>query len=101
MSRLLTLAVLGFGGLSLAAPQVSQAQTPVGVQVQVGPVGFNYQQGYSYVPRYVVPAPPVVVPPTVVVPQPVYTGWYWDGIRWCRHERWEGYHHHGHYGHHR
>ena len=89
MFRYLTLAVIGFAGLALAAPQVSQAQAPVGVQVQVGPGSFTYQQGYPYVaPRYYVPAP-VVVAPRVVVGAPVYSPWYWNGFRGYRHERWE------------
>jgi hypothetical protein len=100
MTRLLSLAVLGFAGLSLAAPQVSQAQTPVGVAVQVGPARFSYQQAYPYpyvAPGYVVPAP-VVVAPSVVIGGPVYSPWYWNGYRWYRHERFE---HHYRYGHRR
>src|SRR5438132_921119 len=107
MSRILSFALLGFTGFSMAAPEVSQAQTPVGVQVQVGPVGFTYQNGYSYaVPGYVsssyvvpaqtvVVAPPVIVAasPRVVVVPPVY---YPSGYRY---DRW--YHYHHHHGHHR
>src|SRR5436305_11035819 len=66
MCRLLSLAVLGFAGLAMATPQVSQAQTPIGVGVQVGPVGFSYQQPYPYVaPGYLAPAPAVVAPSVV------------------------------------
>jgi hypothetical protein len=99
MYRYITLALLGVTGFSLAGPEVSQAQTPVGVQVQVGPAAFSYQQGYSYVaPRYVVPAP-VVVGPSVVVAAPVYYPWVWDGHRWYRHERFD--YRHDRYSHHR
>src|SRR5438128_3337692 len=98
MSRYLSLAVLGFAGF-LASPTTSQAQTPLGVQVQVGPAAFTYQQGYSYVtPRYVVPAPVVVTSP-VIVGRPVIYPWYWDGYRWIRREHWG--HHHFHHGYHR
>jgi hypothetical protein len=96
MSRLLTLAVLGISAFSLANPQESQAQVPVGVQVQVGPGVISYQQGYPYVaPRYVVPVAPVVVAPAppIVVTTPVYVGWRWDGHRWYRNEHWD---HRGH-----
>ena len=54
MNRYLSLAVLGFAGLGLAAPAESQAQPPVAVQVQPGPAGVLYQPGYTYVaPRYI------------------------------------------------
>src|SRR5262245_60896006 len=93
------LATLGF---FVATPQASQAQ-PVGVQVQVGQVGF------SYGPRFYVPAPvilpspvaapvvtapvvtaPVVTAPTVVASpyvftRPAYYPWFWDGHHWVRH----------------
>jgi hypothetical protein len=96
MSRYLSLAVLGFAGF-LAAPASSQAQTPVGVQVQVGPAAISYQPGYTYVaPRYIVPAP-IAVAPTIVVTSPTVYPWYWDGYRWLRHERWEHFHHYGHH----
>jgi hypothetical protein len=96
MYRYLSVAVLGFAGF-LAVPQASQAQVPVGVQVQVGPAGFTYQPGYTYVaPRYVVPAPVVVTSPVVVTRPAVYP-WYWDGYRWIRRERWEHFHHYGHH----
>ena len=101
MLRYLSLAVISFGGLALAAPQVSRAQVPLGVQVQVGPGSLSYQQGYPYVaPGYVVPAP-VYVGPRVVVGGPLLSPWYgpgyrgyWGGYRGYgygpyRHERWE------------
>lgn len=99
------LATLGF---FLATPQASQAQ-PVGVQVQVGPIGFSYGQGvytpgYTYVPpRVIVPAPvvtaPVVTAPGVVtapviVTRPAFYPWFWDGHHWVRHERYGHYIHH-------
>jgi hypothetical protein len=93
MYRYLSIALLGCTGFFLASPQESQAQVPVGVQVQVGPAAFSYQPGYTYVaPRYVVPAPVVVSPP-VVVSRPIYYPRYWDGFRWVRHERWEHRYH--------
>ena len=85
MFRYLSFAVLGFVGLSLAAPQISQAQTPVGVQVQVGPASVIYQPGYVVAPpTYVVPAQPVVVGPSVVVTTPILSPFFWDGHQWIR-----------------
>ena len=91
MNRFLSLAVLGFAGLGLAAPSVSQAQTLAPVQVQPSVV---YQPGYTYVaPRYVAPAP-VVVAPTVVVPRRVYYPRYWAGYRTFRYGRVGYYRYH-------
>ena len=100
MNRYLSLGMLSLAGF-LTSPAASQAQTPVGVQVQVGPAAISYQQGYSYVaPPYVVPTPgPVVVTPPVVVRSPIIYPWYWDGYRWIRREHWE--HRHFHHGYHR
>src|SRR5438445_9293985 len=93
MNRCLSLAVLGCAGF-LASPAASEAQTPVGVQVQVGPAAIIYQQGYSYVaPRYVVPAPVVVKPPVIVGRTVIYP-WSWDGNRWVMIEHWEQRHFH-------
>jgi hypothetical protein len=95
MYRYLSLAVLGFVGLGLAAPPESQAQSPVGVQVQVGPAGVVYQPGYTYAaPRYVVPTPVVVASP-IIVPRPVYYPRYRVGYRSFR------YGHVAHYRYHR
>ncbi len=97
MSRLLTLAVLGFAGFSLAAPQTSRAQTPVGVQVQVGPGVISYQRPVYVAPTYVTPtyvqsAPVVIAQPAPVVVTPsVYVGWRWDGHRWYRGEHHRRY----------
>jgi len=94
MNRYLSLAVLGFAGLGLAAPSESQAQPPVAVQVQPGPAGVIYQPGYTYVaPRYIAPAA-VFVAPRVVVPRPVYYPRYWAGYRSVRHERVAHYRYH-------
>jgi hypothetical protein len=86
MFRYFSIAVLGFAGLSLASPQFSQAQTPIGVQVQAGPVGVSVQPGYTVVaPPQVVLAPqPVVVGPSIVVGGPVLAPWFWDGHHWIR-----------------
>jgi hypothetical protein len=89
MYRYLSLAVMG---LALAAPQVSQAQTPVAVPVQPSPV-VVYQPGPTYVaPGYVAPAPVVVAPP-VVVRRPVYYPRY-AGYRWAQYGRWGHYRYH-------
>jgi hypothetical protein len=98
MYRYFSLALLGCTGFFLAGPEMGQAQTPVGVQVQVGPASVTYQPGYYVAPRYVVPAPTVIAP-SIVVAAPVYSPWFWDGHRWYRHERWD--YHHDRYGHHR
>lgn len=99
MFRYFSMALVSFAGLGLAAPQMSHAQAPVGVQVRVGPASFAYQPGYTYVPPpYVVPAPVVVAPvapaavvvrPRVVIGGPVFYPWHWNGHRWYRHERFE------------
>ncbi len=96
MYRILSLAVLGFMGLGLVAPAVSQAQTPVPIQVQSGPAGVVYQPGYTVVgPSYVTPAPLVVAPPVIVRRPVVYYTPYWGGYRW-------NYYGHGaHYRYHR
>ena len=92
MYRYLSLTVLGFVGLGLAAPQVSQAQTPVVVPVQPGPAAI-YQPAYTYVaPRNVVTAPVVAAPP-VVVRRPVYYPRY-AGYRGVRYGRWGHYRYH-------
>ena len=94
MNRYLSLAVLGFAGLGLAVPQESQAQTPVAVQVQPGPAGVVYPQGYTYVaPSYIAPAPVVVAPP-IVVRRPVYYPRYWAGYRSFRYGRVAHYRYH-------
>ncbi len=101
-----TFATLLFGGvaalgLTLASPQQAPAQTPFGVQLNVGPAGFAYQQGYAtpVVPAYPntgvygVPAPvaPVVtVPAPYVYPRPYYP--YYPQYR-----GWNNWHHYGHY----
>jgi hypothetical protein len=102
MCRYLSLAVLGIAGLA-TAPAVSQAQTPVGVGVQVGPVGVAVGPGYTYVPPpYVAPAPVVVTAP-VVVARPYVYPWFWDGYRWVRRDGWTRYYpyNHHYYHHHR
>jgi hypothetical protein len=68
--RLVSASVLGLamtGGL-LFTPSTSQAQSPLGVRVQVGDFGFSYNQGY---PRY--------YPQTYVVPYSSYSGGYSGG----------------------
>ena len=86
MFRYLSIAVLGFGGLSLATPQFAQAQTPIGVQVQAGPVGVSVQPGYTVMAPtpVIVPVQPVVVGPSVIVTGPVLAPWFWDGHHWIR-----------------
>ena len=97
MTKILSVTLLGLAvaGVTLATPAASHAQVPVGVSVNVGPVGIRAGfPAYPVVPVtpypvYVQPAPvyypPAVVPvgPTVVVrPGPV---WVYHG------------HHHGHW----
>ncbi len=98
-------------GLTLASPQTSHAQVPLGVQVGVGPVRFSYQQGYGYpgYPGYAVPAPvytaPAVVPavppatvyaaPAVVPATPYIGGSVYYGRPYYR----GGYYYHHHHGH--
>jgi hypothetical protein len=77
MYKFLSLAALGLtsAGLTLATPAASQAQTPLGIRVNVGNVGFSYSQGYApYVaPAYVQPVPvPTYTTQTLV---PVYGGY--------------------------
>ncbi len=96
MARLLSLAVLGFASFSLASPQTSQAATPFGISVNIGPGSFTYQQGY---PAYYAPVAPVIVPrgpeicdrPVYVGPRPV--------VVFPEYRHWE-FHHHGHHGYH-
>jgi hypothetical protein len=73
MNRLLSLTIIGLTalGLAFASPAVSQAQTPVGVQVGVGPVGIRVG-GYVPAPVYPVAPCPVVVPAPAVVYSPAY-----------------------------
>ena len=95
MRRLLTIALLGitgFTGLAIT-PEVSQAQTPVAIQVPVSPA---YPPTVVTTPTYVVPAP-VIAQPTVIVNPPVYVGWYWNGVRWINRGNYRyhySYHHH-------
>jgi hypothetical protein len=80
MRRLLTYALLGITGFTALAvtPEMSQAQTPVPVQVAPYP---PYPPTVVAAPTYVVPAP-VVAPPAVVITPSINVGWYWNGVRW-------------------
>jgi hypothetical protein len=105
-----TIKTLLFGGLAalgltLASPQTSQAQAPVGVQIGVGPIRFGYQQGYGYPGGYAYPAPvapiapavpvaPVYPAPVVVPAAPVVTGGYYYGRPYIPYYRYGHYHYH-------
>jgi hypothetical protein len=70
MSKIFSMTMVGLAAaaLMLEAPTSSQAQVPLGLSVNVGPVGVSA----GYLPGYA-PAPyPVVVPPPVVYPSPAY-----------------------------
>src|SRR5207244_7449116 len=58
MTRFFTLSAVGLlgAGLMLATPQESQAQSAIGVNVDLGRTGFSFYTGPQYVaPYYVVP----------------------------------------------
>jgi len=94
MNRYLSIAVLSFAGLGLAAPLVGQAQTPIAVRVQTAPARVVYQPGYPCVaPRYIAPAP-VVVAPRVAVPRRVYYSRHRVGYRSFRYGRAVHYRYH-------
>ena len=82
MFRKLTAAALGLVGL--AVPQFAQAQTPVAVQVQSGPVGVSVGPGYTVAAPapIIIPPQPVVVGPSIVVTAPILSPWFWDGHHW-------------------
>jgi hypothetical protein len=61
-------------GLTVANPQTSHAQTPFGLQLNVGPAAFNYQQGYGY--GYPSTVAPYIPAPRLAVPAPIMTAPY-------------------------
>ena len=103
MTRFFTLSAVGLlgAGLILAAPQQSQAQTPVGVNVDLGRTGFSFYTGPQYVaPYYVVPpVAPVGVYVNQVAPYYCDPYWAWPNVVYPAHYRWAPGHtwHHDHH----
>lgn len=87
-------------GLTLATPQTAPAQSAFGLQLNVGPAGFYYQQGTPAVvappvavapvaPAVVVPYPaPYVYPRTYVPAYRPYYGWQTWRYPHHRYHRW-------------
>jgi hypothetical protein len=91
MIRSLTILCGSVAALSLAIPQNAQAQAPFGVQLNVGPAGFSYQQGYPAPGAYAVPPPgayavpgPALAPVPVVPPPYVYARPYYPYYPYVR-----------------
>lgn len=101
MKRFLSLSVLSIAaaGAFFWTPATSHAQSPVGVRVQVGGLGFSYNSGYpytTYAPAYV-PCPTTTVVPAPVVPVSPYV--YYPRT-YSYYGPYRPYRHHDHYHHH-
>ena len=103
MTRFFTLSAVGLlgAGLMLATPQQSQAQSAIGVNVDLGRTGFSFYTGPQYVaPYYVVPpVAPVGVYVNPVAPYYRDPYWAWPNVVYPGHNRWAPGHtwHHDHH----